>query len=283
MYNNIIKEEIVNNYLNNNSVRVIADKFDVCTRTISKILKEKGIPSKNRHERNRKYICDSHIFDKIDTAAKAYWIGQFLSDGFVTKDNYVGINLTQKDVEHIHKLRRFLCSNADVKMINVSKTSFTKNKIFRITICNIELGKALRNYGIVPHAKDTSPSNKLNDELKAHVIRGLVDGDGTITYATKVCTTKKDYKEFCVSLTGTLNIIHFLDEFIVHNKIAKKRTIFKCKRVENSYYINLQGNNQIKYFLDLIYKNADKTCYLDRKHAKYLELCDFLKESRKKE
>lgn len=274
-----MEEEIINKYRNNNSTIFISNNYEIPIKTVRDILIKNKIPIKNKHECNRKIICIEDIFCLINTSGKAYWIGQFLTDGYVTSRNQVGITLSAVDIEQLHKFKKFMHTNALVHIYKPSKNSSNVNNYCKIIICNSKLANSLRMLGIVPFHKDTSPLINLDSKLKIDLIRGMLDGDGSLSCTTRVCKFKNNYKEYKVSFTGTLNLVNFFSKFILDNKIAKKRTIFKYKNRENSYYLNLQGNI-LKRFLDLLYENSDKDCYLERKHIKYLELCDFMNELR---
>lgn len=77
------------------SYKEIAREIKVCSGTkVYETLKEMGVtnsfnPEKilsiidenNKHQGNRKYYFDEHIFDEINTPDKAYCIGLFMADG----------------------------------------------------------------------------------------------------------------------------------------------------------------------------------------------------------
>ena len=73
-------EDILNKYQNNWSQQKIADFYQVSRTVIKRILEtqEKGIVIR---ERTSKYQYQQDIFEIIDTAEKAYWLGFLAADG----------------------------------------------------------------------------------------------------------------------------------------------------------------------------------------------------------
>ena len=94
-----ISDDDVNNmiklYKEGYNYQEIADSLGVCGRSkVYNILHDSGvlnsydpgkifsiIDSNNKHQGNRKYFFDEHIFDEINTPDKAYCIGLFMADG----------------------------------------------------------------------------------------------------------------------------------------------------------------------------------------------------------
>lgn len=276
-----VENEIINSYLNNISTPKISNSINLPIEIVQQILKSNGVSLRNQSERSKKYICNENIFDEIDNYKKAYWLGMFYSDGYVTKKNYIGITLAINDLQHLHKFKKFLNASNPIYIRKATISSYCDNENCRIIICRSNLGASLSKFGITSDKKDTTPINNLKNELKIHVVRGMIDGDGCICYTLKKCKNKNDYKEFSVSYSGNLNLVEYINKFIQDNKIAKRRRVFKYNNCDKSYYINLQGNKQVKKFLDLIYENADESCYLERKHKIYSDLCDYIKEFKK--
>ena len=73
-------KDILNKYQNNWSQQKIADFYQVSRTVIKRILEtqEKGLVIR---ERTSKYQYQQDIFEIIDTAEKAYWLGFLAADG----------------------------------------------------------------------------------------------------------------------------------------------------------------------------------------------------------
>ena len=97
-----IKEKIVEDYLNNKSLRQIEQDYDVSRATVSKYLEKHGIKNqKGNHY--RKYFHDFNYFEIIDSEEKAYWLGFMFADGYIVDfsntygEDSFGISISKKD------------------------------------------------------------------------------------------------------------------------------------------------------------------------------------------
>ena len=67
-----------------------------------------------------------HIFDNIDSAEKAYWLGFIVADGYLNDDkNMLRIKLGDKDKIHLEKFINFL--GKKISKIKRKKHSITGN------------------------------------------------------------------------------------------------------------------------------------------------------------
>ena len=222
----------------------IAKKHNTDPTKFSKYILEKG------HSFDR---ADYHIFDKIDTQEKAYWLGFMYADGYIaTNRNTISLELSKKDFNHLKKFKSFLKSDIDVKV-----DSFRA----RYILGNTHLHDMLIKHGCTPKKSFTIEfPTWLKEKLIPHFIRGYFDGDGMITRSIKdgiwdkasICSGSKKFLE---SLINTL-----IDYGI---------KVSRCYRVSNSktYFILIQSNNFVE-FMQFIYKDA--TIYLDRKYNRFL-------------
>ncbi|OAA86344.1 LAGLIDADG family homing endonuclease [Clostridium coskatii] len=273
---NELHKEIINDYLNGESSIKISKALGISSKVIRQILKSNQISLRDIHERSQKYIHDENIFTSITNDAQAYWVGIFYSDGYVTKNYQVGLCVSTEDIEHLHKLNKFFKSNYHIYIYKPGKTSYSNNNYCRLLIKSKKIVDDLCRFGITTNEKNpTSIINDLSVPLKKGIIRGMFDGDGSIYYTIKK-RKKKDYKEFAISYTGNLELVNFFKKFIEENNFATTRKIFKDTRAKDTYYIRIQGNRQLKNFLDFLYKDVNESCYLTRKYNIYRELCDFI-------
>ncbi len=67
-----------------------------------------------------------HIFDNIDSAEKAYWLGFIIADGYLNDDkNMLRIKLGDKDKIHLEKFINFL--GGDLSMLKSEIHNITGN------------------------------------------------------------------------------------------------------------------------------------------------------------
>ena len=71
-------EDILNDYKNNFSQKSIAEKYNVSRSVIKRVLNSFEI---DLRKKTCKYYANYDIFENIDSAEKAYWLGFLAADG----------------------------------------------------------------------------------------------------------------------------------------------------------------------------------------------------------
>lgn len=208
-------------------------------------------------------------FENIDTEDKAYILGLFYADGFVTyneeKYNYFsGIKLHNQDVELLNKIKeKFDFFNIKIED-NHSILRCNQKKFCQDMIKN----------GVLPLKSSINKNNlkfpKLSSFLISHFIRGYFDGDGSI-YFNK--NNSKNSKGF--TFTGdNYKFIKKIQEILYYEQIPmvlkynrNSTSIIRGKEVEfNTLTFCLINQNKtiIKKASLFLYKNAE--LYIERKN-----------------
>lgn len=217
-------EAIVKDHLIGLSPLGIARKYGFKYNTVRAALKRKKIfiPRGNRAYENPG--IKENIFDKINTSAKAYWLGMMAADGNVciTK-NYqyiVQLYLEAKDFEHVMAFNKFLGNKKDIRF-HFHKSGYGQNGQRR-AICAVSSKKlvdGLIKHGIVPRKTNVLVLPKLKSQLLFwNYLRGYWDGDGTIG---------KDY----VSLVGNnkflSEVANFIEKEFKFDKVPKLKVDYR--------------------------------------------------------
>lgn len=239
------------------SLAKVAGKYQVDRTHLSNILKKLGIQVINKQNLPR---VDETVFDKIDTEEKAYWLGFLFADGFVSSvENVIGLDLAEKDFQHLEKYKNFLKFTGNV---SISNTNFVNSKRARLEFSSKHVKQILIQYGCIPRKslvlKFPDINIFSNKELIKHFIRGYVDGDGCLSFSNKLHT---------IPTLDILGTEEFLTELSKH--IPVKCKVSKCynKRLFHVNFTRKRAYELAKY----IYK--DSTVYLERKKNKYEEYC----------
>jgi hypothetical protein len=134
----------------------------------------------------RTYSFNFDFFEEIDTPEKAYWLGFAFADGSLRK-NSLRFGLIVEGEKQLKKL---------ISAVQYSgQARFTKNGIYELDLTHPKFAKDLREKGVIERKTwSVSYPKFLIDQLHRHFIRGVFDGDGTITtgtthYRNKVYTT----------------------------------------------------------------------------------------------
>ena len=244
------------------SLTQMAKREGTSRQTLAKKFKELGIEIINKQNRTK---FNENIFDSIDTEEKAYWLGFIYADGSISsienkpKPKYtLEVSLKGSDIEHLHKLSKFMeCEEDKIKLSN-AKCQGKSFKRCRFAITNKHLWKTLNNYGCTPRKSLTLKFPDIdifkNNSLIRHFIRGYFDGDGCFTrqihtHIVSPAISMLGTPEFIYAIKNYINI----DSCLGHDKRHTDRTIILefCK------------NNGIE-FINYLYQNS--TVYLNRKY-----------------
>lgn len=244
--------------------------FDCSASLAASLIKNRTKSLRSNKQNSRKFTYNMTYFNVIDTPEKAYWLGFIYADGYVQirkdKSKIFGIALSTKDKLHLELLNDTLSSTYEVKEYEASEgNSYGTERYCRLQIFGEEIFDNMVKHGVVPNKTEIVKPPKINKKLYSHFIRGYIDGDGCITSSSN---------EFAVKILGTVELLDFIKEFIESRNIATIHQYYKRRPTDNVESIELAGNYQVKAFLDLIYK--DSTVHLNRKHEKYIELCNLL-------
>ena len=173
-------EEICNQYKNNKTTECIGKMFNISGNSISKILKENGVEIKPA--KRYSIIKNHNYFYDIDTPDKAYFLGWMISDGAII-ENRTRIGRQKVVSLEIHNNDRYIlelfaqCLGANSTIVK----TFKKRNHCHIRFSSDQMAKDLSKYGVIPRKSHITYLPKIKEDLMSHLIRGIFDGDGTIT------------------------------------------------------------------------------------------------------
>jgi len=116
-------------------------------------------------------------FNRIDSEAKAYFLGFIMADGSVTirknSQPCLAIEIKEYDSYLLELFKKELCTD------NVIET--TRKECKRIRVHSSQIVEDLSKYNIIPNKSHaTNPAIILEEPYMSHYIRGLMDGDGWV-------------------------------------------------------------------------------------------------------
>ena len=238
-------------YNNKSKISEISDKLNISGGTIYKAIGE----LKNR-EHQRKYKVNENYFDIIDTEDKSYFLGLLYSDGCNNGSGFY-VTLQGRDIDILYDFKKYIKYNGELKIIK-NKTDSSENYI-SLNISSIKLSSKLSEIGCNKNKTINAIFPNIPDELINHFIRGLFDGDGSISIDKR--------NQFNFSIVGNSNIIKKVGDILnVKCKLNVKIRNPKRYKCDISIY-GFGGNKQAKRVREFLYKNS--TIYLKRKYLKF--------------
>jgi len=182
----------------------------------------------------------------------AYILGFILADGCITEGTYRGYSdalkfgVHPKDIDILEKIKQELESE--------HKISLGKNAA-HLCITSQKIVDDLKNLGISYRKSLREKIPKVPEKYTRDFIRGIVDGDGSISF-----DTRRGYPT--LSVCGGRNTMQFIrDHFLLLLGINSK--VGRRKKSKHYLYSIAYRANSAKSLIDYLYNNAD--LYLERK------------------
>ena len=228
---------------------------------VDKVRKELGVVMQ---QTNRKYELNQNYFTSINDPDKAYWFGFIWADGCVIKtddSHRLSLLLATRDESHIDKFKAEINTNAPT----VRGQYFTdQGTVIYRSIVNVNcvvMVNDLIGHGMIPaKSKQDCMPTLPSDEFMRDFIRGIFDGDGSVSGKNKMYTK--------VSIVGSKSCMNCIRDYL-SERLDVGGCTFSSKK-GTFYTWNMSGAKQVQKFFDYIYhENCTK---LDRKFLKFTQL-----------
>jgi hypothetical protein len=229
---------------------------------IVQTIKSSGTGMKTLTEAATEYAVNETVFDVINTAEKAYWLGFLYADGYLTKDKVVGCKLSIKDEDHLLKFKQFICPTKPIYYDTTSQGFGNNTSSCALILTNKHLFNSLQDKGCTKKKSLTLkfPSEQqLPREFVYDFIRGYFDGDGSV-----YCSTNP--KRVGMGIVGTYDFLLKVREYLFEVNLNKY--IYKYKN-KNVYELKFGGTEVVKTIYEKLYY-TNCIC-LTRKYQKFKE------------
>jgi hypothetical protein len=266
------KLKIINLYNSGVNCPEIGDMYNVWSHTIVAFLKRNNIRIRTKSERGRKYSCDEHFFDNIDTEAKAYFFGLLFADGCNRKRD-VNISLQEGDVKVLYNIKELVQPDKPLYYTDRSKNYVNNKNFYTLNIQSKHMCNILNDYGLTPRKSLTKKFPQIildsNEDIQRHFIRGYFDGNGYIS--VNYANNNNKYAQCAVGFSSSKEFCNGLLKIFTYILNDEYTPIIRSEREDNQgiYSISLYKKFYCKMFLNWIYYNAN--FYIDRKFEKYTQ------------
>lgn len=130
------------------------------------------------------------------------------------------------------------------------------NNSYRLRIDSKILHTSLKNLGFNNNKSQTAVFPDVSDDLKPHLIRGIFDGDGSVTRTIQ--------KKLLIHFLGTYDILENIQKIIPASPV-------KILKRPNANVFDLSFScNKAKTVLDFLYQDSEGL-RLERKYQKFLD------------
>lgn len=257
-----LKQEIIKYYLSQPmTMKQVENKYELSHPTVTKILKD--VPRYSKAKLNNPN-ANERFFKNIDSEEKAYFLGLLISDGNVFKDStgrQASISITL-DLNDEYILQKFK------EVLNVN-TSISKDGrgCGQIAIRSNLMADDLKQYGVVPRKSYITYLPKINDIYMSHLIRGILDGDGSILAKPSPKQDGHNRYLHSISFCGSHQLMEDIAKYLYNNLQLKQSIQVYDYQDKNLSDIHIQNYEDMEKVGDWLYKDA--TIYLVRKNNIY--------------
>lgn len=236
----------------------VCKHFKICQPTASKILLEAGVTLYTKNEIWHPGFNESY-FENIDSEVKAYLLGILLTDGCVNYSHGqpgISLSLQTSDEYILVRLKEELNHSCAI--------SRDKRGCSNMVVHSQKMADDLAKYGVVPRKSLISTLPILdNSGMMRHLIRGIFDGDGSISCHWSPNTGKHMHK---VTFCGSRTIVEQIHEYLTNELDLGNR---KPYHYETWSMISWNSISDIQKLNHYMY--SDATIYLTRKRYKFDE------------
>ena len=271
-----LKQEIIKYYLSQPmTMKQVEDKYELSHPTITKILKD--VPRYSKAKLNNPN-ANERFFKNIDSEEKAYFLGLLISDGNVFKDGtgrQASISITL-DLNDEYILQKFK------EVLNVN-TSISKDGrgCCQIAIRSNLMADDLKQYGVVPRKSYITYLQKINDIYMYHLIRWILDGDGSILAKPSPKQDGHNRYLHSISFCGSHQLMEDIAKYLYNNLQLKQPIQVYDYQDKNLSDIHIQNYEDMEKVGDWLYKDA--TIYLVRKNNIYNSFKEHYNQIKNKE
>lgn len=243
-------------YKNGKKLSEIAEIYGVDRHTVGRVFKRNGLVVDRK-----KYHCNEHYFDTIDSGDKAYILGLLWSDGCNSVNiGKITIQLQERDKQILEDISEAIQSDRPLWFSNLNVKNHNWSNTYAFTIRSKYMSDLLSSYGMVPRKSLVLEFPKwLDKSLYSHFIRGYMDGDGSICYSQQKNVLR-------INMVGTKNFLNIVQK--ICSEIDVKTYLYhKDGHNDATYTLYTTSNSGTLKFLQWIYNDANLK--LQRKFDKY--------------
>lgn len=262
-------DEVINMINRGYLIEEIKEKLSLDRSTIRNIAYENDLKiSVKKTPRDIKNIdFRDNYFENINTEEKAYFLGFIYADGNVREHNngyYLSMCLKSEDRYILERLASELKCGNKIYDSNIDRQS-NKRHMSIFTSCNSKkMFDDLAKFNVVPNKSHTTKSfinieQLIPNNLIKHFLRGLIDGDGTISkrYTThqNAIAIYQNEIDFCHDFDRLLKMSMKDDSLFESITINKKSGV---------HHLRYRRINDVKKICNFLYNGAN--IYLNRKY-----------------
>lgn len=241
----------------------IGKMYGISEDSVRQWFKKYGFEIKNNSLAHRIYEINEKYFDCIDTPNKAYILGLLYADGNnLTKKQEITLALQECDKHILERIKNELEYTGPLRFVNYAYKNIKYKNQYVLNIANKHLSEMLNTLGVWNNKSLILEwPSWLEQSLCSHFVRGYFDGDGCLYISKNNKVQEISIVSTKMFLLGLQNVVKQAIDVNLH--VKKHEPKYK----EVTKIVRINSKNDVKKFLDWIYKDSD--LMLQRKYDKY--------------
>lgn len=243
-------------YKNGFTLQEISKQYDNISLTIiSNYLKNNGVII-HRDMSYWENEININCFKDINTEGEAYFLGLLITDGCVLDNNQITLSLKKEDTYILNEFNKITNNQNSIKFgkgrhANMAEAHFK----------NYNIAKNLAQYGCVPRKTFIVHLPNIRHDLMRHMIRGLIDGDGSIQ------TSNDSHRVFFCGVSPLVSELH---RYLTRELHLNKTKVYVKQQKNPLYFCQWSSKKDFKIICHYLYDNSDERYRLKRKYEKYI-------------
>lgn len=227
-------EEAVNS---GKPLRILAKEMNCSPTTIQRTCKRLRVSlPKHVHHRTRSKTFNTRFFENIDSEEKAYILGFISADGGRDRNWGVKIAIHEKDMELLENI-------ASVMNCSYKPTIVENGTRAKLGLYDIDMVSDLTKYGITENKTFTIPfAQNIPEHLVIHYVRGVFDGDGSLTCGRREAAFVTGSKDFRDGFVSWFKSVYGYEPW---NKLYKNTYRFHFYKRDAKFITDMYRNSKI--------------------------------------
>lgn len=257
-------DSMVADYINGLSTVKIGEKYGYNPKSVGNTLKRAGVNMRDNKENSRQYhIGNEDYFENIDTPAKAYILGFYYADGYLSPPRKIGIAIHQKDKALLEFIKKELDTNYKINDYE-SNTAYGKTKYSRLLMFSDKMYADVQRHGFVEQKTNVLTFPELRGDLIRFFILGYFDGDGSFSKSGSDAG-------FTISFLGTSEFLSGVLNYLFERGLYKHPDEVLLSKRQDEHVVtsfSIGGVNNVNRIMSHFYQDAP-FC-LKRKYNRFL-------------
>lgn len=245
-YKNITDLEQFKKDYDNLTIKEITSKYKLNSKTIWSYVKKLKV---NRKVGGKKvYKVNDNYFSKFnDSPNKYYILGLIYTDGNLPSKNKNSFIISNIDLQLLEDVKKEMSFTGKIVMEYHKK--FDKY-IYKLQITSEQIRKDLESFGLTPNKTFTMKFPDVPSEYLRDFIRGLWDGDGSVSTPLSRQKTKK------LLISSFVCANYEFIKILLNHLPVKRKTITKRIRKTILYTVAFRGFDSIRIRNLMYYENC---------------------------